>query len=160
METKHVWVSLVDLPESLNFSVAINEKLNFRDQMSEQEKAQNALFEFIDFLSKDLSEKIYYMGQDVIGEKFFYRFQFAKQGFLEVMNQAPTSIIAHFLDEKKANTFAIALKKNLGKAIKEGHQNTLDILTENIEVSKQNEDGFKVDTHTKMAKIRETIDKF
>lgn len=160
MQSKHVWVSLVDLPESLVFSVGDNEKGNFKEQMERQDKSQKALFRFMDILGSDFDDKIYYMGQDVIGEKFYHRFQFGKQGFVEVMNQAPVSVIAHFLDEKRAKKFFNILKKNLSSAVREDRRNTLDILLANIELSKQTDDGLKVETHTRLARIRETINKF
>jgi hypothetical protein len=153
-------VSLVDLPESLVFSVGDSDKGNFKQQMDRQENSQKALFHFIDTLSSSFDEKIYYMGQDVIGEKFYYRFQFGKQGFLEVMNQAPVSIIAHFIDEKRAKLFFSVLKKNLSYAVREDRRNTLDILLANLELSKQTDEGLKVETHAKLARIRETINKF
>lgn len=162
MQAKHSWVSLVDLPEAFTFTVAMSEDATFQEQMSAQEKAEKALFDFMDEISKEFKEEIYFLGQDVIGEKFFYRFQCEKQGFIEVMNQAPSSLIGHFLDDKKAQKFKDALIKSLPKGIRKDRASLIQMLYDNIELSQYNKEssGFKVDTHTKMARIREDIDKF
>lgn len=140
METKHSWASVLDLPEILPF--AIKEDLD--------DKYIKDLFKFVDDLSKSFGEKIFYIGQDTIGEKFYERFMFEKNGFLEVMVQAPVAIIAHFVTDKRAQEFSDALKKVLTKM----KSQTAKMVAEAVEVQTEKEQTLDYKTWAKLREIR------
>lgn len=140
MEVKHAWVSLLDILEVLPFAVFAGEK----------EIKNEKLFEFIDTLSEIFEEKIYYIGSDIIQEKFYERFLFEKGGFLEIMLQAPVAIIAHFVEKDRAEKFAEALKSALEKICHE----KAEMLKNLIEVSCEEEQALNYKTWEKLKEIR------
>lgn len=144
MKTKHTFVSLLDLPEIL--PVAITKDTN-------TERADTALFRFIDELSRSFREKIYYIGQDNIGEKFYERFLFEKNGFLEVMTQKPVAIVAHFLEKKRAHKFANTLKSTISRI----KNPVAKMVADSIEVSTEKEEVLGYKTWSKLKQIRDEV---
>lgn len=95
------------------------------------------------------------MGDDIIEDKFYKRFLFEKNGFLEIMYQTPAAIIAHFIDEKTAKRFALASKKTIKQTVKDSK--ACMILQNLIEVKKQKEDLLTYEKWSKITKIRRMI---
>lgn len=150
MRSKHVFVSVLDLPELLPFTV--KEEKQFDKSLKEQEQSMKELIKFIDALEKNYKEGIYYIGQDMIGEKFLQRFIFQKEGFLEIMYAAPAAICAHFVNKKKAEKFVAALKKTLEKSLPKGKPT--ELLIESVGVEEE-EETLTVETWQKLREIRE-----
>lgn len=153
LKTKHYYVNLLDAPELLPFTIKVDKNLtsNFKNQ----DEAIKKLEKFIESLKKEFKEPIWYMGFDVIGEKFFERFIFEKGGFIEIMMEAPLAINAHFVHEKRAKQFAKALKKTLQKSLPK--KPIAKMLLENIEIGSEEPDELKVKEWDKLKKIRENI---
>lgn len=150
MKSQHSYVTLLDLPEALPFE---QKKTKMLEKPSNQDEE---LFNFIKILEKNLKEELSFMGEDIIEGKFYKRFLFQKNGFLEVMYETPAAIIAHFIDEASAKKFASALKKTIKQVIKDSKTST--ILQNLVEVKKQNIDSaLTYDKWTKIKKIREMV---
>ena len=143
MKIKHSFVSLLDLAEALPFTVSPAEK----------EPKDKELFEFVDQLAQEFGEEIYYMGNDIIEDKFYERFLFEHGGFLEVMVQAPVAIVAHFVDRARAFKFARALKRVILSIDKPEAR----ILADSIEVSSEHEYALDYQTWSKLKKVREAL---
>ncbi len=143
MKVKHSFVSLLDLAEVLPFTVSPGEK----------EPRDKELFDFVDQIAKEFGEEIYYMGNDIIEDKFYERFLFEHGGFLEIMVQAPVAIIAHFVERARAFKFARALKR----AILSIDKPEAKILADSIEVSSENEQALDYQTWSKLKKVREVL---
>lgn len=111
MKTKHIFVAALDVGGLLPF--AVRKARTLQESLKEQERARVMLVKFIEKLEKNYREQIYYMGMDVIEAKSYERFIFGKGGFFEVMVEFPLAMNAHFVDEKKAGRFCMALKKTL-----------------------------------------------
>jgi hypothetical protein len=142
MKIKHSFVVLLDLPEILPFSIS-----------EEEGPKMEELGDFVDNLSEKLVENIYYIGQDTIGEKFYERFLFEKGGFLEIMVQAPVAIVAHFVEQKRAERFAEALREVI-LGIKD---KVAPMLAKNIEVQTEKEQPLDYKTWSKLRRIREAV---
>ncbi len=143
MKIKHSFVSLLDLPEVLPFTVFPGEK----------EPKDREIFNFVDAIAEYFGEEIYYMGNDIIEDKFYERFLFEKGGFLEVMVQAPAAIIAHFVERSRAFKFARALKR----VILSIDRPEAKLLADGIEVSSENEEVLDYHTWSKLKKVREVL---
>src|SRR3989344_6871044 len=94
---KHFYVTLLDLPEALPFAFNPSGKFDEMDKDAEkQEKADAILMKFVSYLIQKFGDDYAYIGEDVIGEKFYKRFLFEKNGFLELMTGVPAVVSAHF----------------------------------------------------------------
>lgn len=158
MKTKHCYVVLVDLPEALPFEIKLISakpgeiaKADIKTANAEKE-----LFNFISKLEKNFKEEFSFIGEDIIGEKFYKRFLFPKSGFMEIMYQAPVAIVAHFLDTKRAKNFASALKKVIDQTIVD--EKIKMILKNMIEVNTEKEEALTYEKWSKMKKIRGLVE--
>lgn len=140
MQSKHSFVSFLDLTETLPFAPS-----------KESDEYMLKLFKFLDRLSYGFREKIYYIGQDNIGEKFYDRFLFEKGGFIEIMAQKPVAIVAHFVEKKRAEKFADALKTMIIKT----KTPAAKIVADSIEWSTETENILDYKTWSKLRSIRE-----
>jgi len=153
MKSKHVYVTLIDLPEALPFE---QKKQGIKiEKIFEAKNQDEELFNFVKVLEKNLNEELSYIGEDLINEKFYKRFLFSKNGFLEIMYQAPAAIIAHFIDEKSAKKFASALKKTVKQTVKDGKLS--EILQNLVEIKKESEDQLTYEKWSKITKIRKMV---
>jgi len=100
----------------------------------------------------DRGEGFVFIGDDVIGEKFYYRFLLKKSGFFEVMTNPPVALVAHFIDQRHAAKFADALRKTIDRTVKE--KKARDMLKNIIEVS-SGKDSLGYGKWSKLRKIRE-----
>ncbi len=130
MKTKHVFVPLLDVGELLPFVVKAKESL--QDNLTEQDRAKQELVKFITHLEKQYKEGIFYMGMDIIESKSYERFIFEKEGFFEIMTEAPLAMNAHFIKEKTAKKFSAALKKAIKKSLPDNPM--AEMLLNSIEV--------------------------
>ncbi|MFP4402953.1 MAG: hypothetical protein ACLFPJ_01210 [Candidatus Woesearchaeota archaeon] len=148
MKTKHIFVPALDVGELVPFLV--KEKNNLIDSIKEQKRAKTELEKFIEILQKNFKEKIYYIGMD-IDEKTYERFIFEKSGFLEVMIESPLALVAHFIKEKRAKNFHVALKKSLFEILPKNKISELFI--NSIEVQTEKEQMLTYYKWNKMKKI-------
>lgn len=148
MKSKTEFVSLLDITEALPFSFDA-EKI---DLLSDDDKTLRPLERFIDVLEKNFREEIIPIGEDVIGEKFYYRYLFRSNGFMEIMLQPPVAIVAHFIEHKKALKFSEALKICIDDAVKE--KNSRDALKNVIEISGEQDDALSYKSWSKMRDVR------
>lgn len=151
---KHVFVTLLDLLETLPFGFAQQFDGKTLAKMNDDEKnmliAEGKLFEFAVSLEKTFGERLCYIGEDVIGEKFYKRFLFEKGGFIEVMTGLPVAMNAHFSDMKRAEKFALALKKSLAKFVKD--RKKLELVANLVEI--REDDPLTVETWHKIHVVR------
>lgn len=150
MKTKHIFVAVLDVNELCPFSVVKTE--NFEEGLAKQQQSQKALAEFIDLLEKNFKQKIFYMGMDIIESKYYERFMFESNGFLEVMMDKPVAINAHFTEKKNAEKFKEALKKTLLKVLPDTPVSQMFV--DSIEVQNEEEQSFTYDTWNKLKDIR------
>ena len=150
MKTKHIFVPVLDIEEMLPFVIKSKGKL--QEKIKEQETARAELTKFIDQLEKNYKESIYYMGMDIIESKTYERFIFEKGGFFEIMIEAPLSMNAHFIDEKKAKSFCLALKKTLKSVLKNNPMAKMFI--NSIEVQDESDQGLTYEKWDRMKGIR------
>lgn len=151
LKVKHFYVNVLDAPELIPFTVKLEKDLTA--SLKQQEKARQELDKFINILRKDFKEPIWYIGFDIIGEKFFERFIFEHGGFLEIMMEAPSAINAHFVHEARAEKFTKALKKTLTKILPK--KPIAKMFLENIEIGSEEAAELKVEEWDKLKKIRE-----
>ena len=150
MNTKHIFVSALDISEQLPF--AVKEGKNLQENFKEQDKAKKELLSFISLLEKNFKEEIFYMGVDVIGEKAYERFMFKGSGFFEVMVEAPVAMMGHFPEKKRAEKFCEAIKKSLDKVLAKGPSK--EMFLDSIEVKDENDESLTVDDWHKIKDIR------
>lgn len=150
MNTKHIFISVLDISEQLPF--VVKEGKDLQATFKEQDRAKKELLKFIDLLEKNYKEEISYLGMDVIGEKSYERFMFKESGFFEVMVEAPVAMNAHFPSRKKAEKFCAALKKTLEKTLPKGPSK--EMLLDSIEVQDENDESLKVEDWNKIKNIR------
>jgi len=152
---KHAYVTLIDLPEALPFGVPPSEQ-NDVDAMEKEDKAnqqrEKLLFNFMKRLEKGLGEASCFIGEDIIGEKFYKRFLFEKGGFVEMMTGEPVAISAHFTSKPRADKFAEALKKALKGTLKE--KRLLEMLMSTIVVNEEEEYALSFQQWEKLKSIR------
>lgn len=153
LKIKHYYVNILDAPEVIPFTIRLEKNLSIN--LKKQEKARLELDKFINLLKKEFKEPVWYMGFDIIGEKFFERFIFENGGFLEVMMEAPLAINAHFAHIDRAEKFAKALKKTLAKILPK--KPITKMFLENIEIGTEEATELKVEEWGKLKKIREDI---
>jgi len=154
MKSKHCYVVLIDLPEALPFEVkeTLTKPSKMKKVADETHRAEGELFNFVSKLERNFKEEFSFIGEDIIGEKFYKRFLFPKSGFMEIMYQAPVAIVAHFLDTRRANRFAKALERAIEQTIKDGK--ILMILKNIIEVSSEKEEVLTYEKWSQMREIR------
>ncbi len=152
-QLKHAYATLIDLPEALPFGSPPEnlQEIADMDKLEKKEAArEKELFAFVKKLEKHLGERTCFIGEDIIGEKFYKRFLFEKGGFIELMTGEPVAISAHFTSKARAQKFADALGKSLKGVVKEAK--LLEILNSSIVVDE--EEGYKL-TYEKWEKMKE-----
>lgn len=152
MKTKHFFVPALDIGDLLPF--VVGKKRVIADQFVEQERAKDELIKFVALLEKNYKQAIHYVGMDVIGEKNYERFLFAKGGFLEILTDSPAAINAHFPDNKTASLFRKALVATLKKLLA-GSQAKLFI--DSIVVQDQDDTSLTVSEWHLMKNIRSSV---
>ena len=150
MKTKHIFVSALDVGELLPFTVRKSKTLAL--DIKEQERARLELVKFIDLLSREYHEEIFYMGMDIIEAKTYERFIFAKNGFFEIMTESPLAMSAHFVDKRNADRFCAALKKTLAKLLKKDAMSQMFI--DSIEVSEEEDESLTYQKWDRMKGIK------
>ncbi len=150
MKTKHIFVAVLDVNEICPFSVSPTK--NIEQGLKEQQKSQQELIKFIELLEKNFGQNIFYMGMDIIEAKYYERYMFDKNGFLEVLMDKPVAINAHFTEEKLAEKFKKALQETLLKVLPETPISKMFV--DSIEVQSQKEQSLTYDTWTKLKDIR------
>jgi hypothetical protein len=163
MKTKHSYVTLIDLPEALPFEVRLEKKKahskakksKVKEILTEGSENTKKIFEFIELLEKAFGEEFSYIGEDIVGDKFYKRFLFPKGGFLEIMTQAPAAIIAHFIETKRAKKFATSLKKVITKTIED--KTSANILKGLVEVASEKEEPLTYEKWSELKEIRKII---
>ncbi|MEK6822972.1 MAG: hypothetical protein AABY13_04015 [Nanoarchaeota archaeon] len=150
MKTKHVFVPALDVGELLPF--AVKETATLEESFAEQDRAKKELVKFIDKLEKNLKQKIFYLGFDVIGEKSYERFIFDKGGFLEVMVESPLALNAHFVHDDQAKKFEKALKTTLASVLPKGPASRIFI--DSIELQDQEDTSLTVQKWNTMKDMR------
>ena len=151
MKTKHYFVPALDINELLPFMIMRKKVL--AEQFAEEERAKEELTRFIDSLERRFKQSIQYVGMDVIGEKNYVRFLFAKVGFLEILTERPVAINAHFPDKKMAASFKKALVETLRAMIKDP---SVEMFLDSIEVQDQDDTSLTVQKWRMMTKIRKS----
>jgi hypothetical protein len=150
MNTKHIFVSVLDINEQLPF--VIHKKKKLQDTFQEQDRAKKSLTTFVKELEKNFGEPLSYLGMDVVGEKSYERFMFKKSGFFEVMVEAPVAMTAHFPDKKRGKQFADALKKTLKKTLSKVKGK--ELLIDSIQVQDEEDTSLTVEDWHKIKRIR------
>jgi hypothetical protein len=152
-QLSHAYVTLLDLPEAMPFGLVVGEE---SEKLSEDSKklveSDKKLFAFVKMLEKDFGERVVYIGEDVIGEKFYKRFLFEKNGFVEIMTGAPVVVSAHFIGKARADKFAEALRKAIKQAVRDPKPQ--QILLSSIEVSEEESERISYDKWEKLKDIR------
>lgn len=150
---KHFYVTLLDLPEAMPFTFTTSEDIsNLESDEKIERTAEKRLITFVSVLTKKYGEKFAYIGDDIIGEKFYKRFLFEKNGFLEIMTGVPAVISAHFTTEKKAKRFALALKATIQQQVK--NEKARGVLVAGIEVSEDEASRLSFEKWEKLREIR------
>jgi hypothetical protein len=154
LKSKHSYVVLIDLPECLPFTIKkeLTKPEEIKEVDGESKKSEKQLLIFMQKLEKNFKEEISFIGEDIIAEKLYKRFLFIKSGFMEIMYQAPVSIIAHFIEKKRAETFAQALRETLKQILK--NEQLKNILVNMVEVSTEKEEALTYEKWSKMKEIR------
>lgn len=150
MKTKHIFVPALDVGEILPF--VIKKTKNLKDSITEQERARKELERFVDKLQKNYKEPIWYMGMDVITGKTYERFIFEKGGFFEIMIEAPLALNAHFVHERQAKKFLMALKKTIKSTLPKGP--ACDLFLDSVQVQSEEDEDLKYKTWTSLKQIR------
>ncbi|MEM4255522.1 MAG: hypothetical protein QXR53_04330 [Candidatus Norongarragalinales archaeon] len=152
---KHFYVTLLDLPEALPFSFTPSSKFEDMDKDAKMEaEADQKLMKFVAQMVKKFGEDCAFIGDDIIGEKFYKRFLFEKNGFLEVMTGVPAVISAHFTTKARAEKFAKALKETIRKQLTNEKAKT--ILLSAVEVSEDETSRLSFEKWEKLRSIRES----
>lgn len=154
MKSKHSYVVLIDLPESLPFTIKeeLTKPEKIKEVDGESKKSEKELLNFMQKLERNFKEEVSFIGEDIIAEKLYKRFLFTKSGFMEIMYQAPVSIIAHFLEKRRAESFAEALRKTLDQTVKD--EKIKDILKNMVEVNTEKEEALTYEKWSRMKEIR------
>lgn len=154
---KHAYVTLIDLPEALPFGVQpAKDALDIKQMEADQKKQQESdalLFTFIKQIRRNFKEELIYIGEDMIGEKFYKRFLFEKGGFVEIMTGVPIAISAHFTTLFRAKKFSAALVKALKVGVKE--KKLVEILANTMIVNEEESSKLTYETWDKLRQIRE-----
>ncbi len=145
MKGNTAFVSLLDITEALPFSFRMD------DILEEDDKIMRPVERFITELEKNFREQIIPIGEDIIGEKFYCRYLFKGNGFLEIMLQPPVAIVAHFAEHRKALKFSEALKTSIDSFIRE--KKSREVLKNVIEISGEKE-ALSYKSWSKVRKVR------
>ena len=140
---------MLDIGDLLPF--VVQKKKILADQFVEEERAKSELIRFIKLLEKNYRQPVHYIGMDIMGEKNYERFVFAKTGFLEILTESPAAINAHFPDQKSAANFRKALITTLKKILT---GETTKLFLDSIQVQNQNDTSLTVSEWHKMRKVR------
>ena len=151
MNTKHIFISALDINEQLPF--VVSKTTTLQENFKEQDRAKKELEKLIDKLEQNFHEPIFYLGMDVIGEKAYERFMFKKSGFLEIMVEPPVAIMIHFPDRKRAEKFCAILKKTLFSILPKGPAREMFI--ESLEVQDEHDTSLTVDEWHKIKEMRD-----
>ncbi|GEM_PF-1280488 len=152
---RHFYVTLLDLPEALPF--AFNPSGKFEEIEKDEKKeiiAEVKLQKFVVQLMKKFGEDFAYIGDDIVGEKFYKRFLFEKSGFLEVMTGVPAVVSAHFTTRARAEKFAQSLRETIKKQVT--NEKAKPILLNGVEVSEDERSRLGFETWEKLRNIRST----
>jgi len=149
MKSKHFFVPVLDVAGLIPFSVKLNHDI--KEDLVLQSKSEKELEKFIRMLDNSFRETAWYMGFDVIGEKFYERFMFDKGGFFEVMMEHPAAMVGHFTSMKRAEKFASALRKALSKVLPK--TTAAKLFIEDIKASSAEEYELKVEKWSKIKEI-------
>jgi len=154
LKSKHTYVVLIDLIEMLPFEFKLTKtKPDGLDKLDgEAKKSEEELFKFVTKLEKHFKEEFSFIGEDIIGEKFYKRFLFQKDGFLEIMYQPPAALIGHFVEPNRAKIFAKALEKVIDETVKDNKAKM--VLKNLIEINTEKEKPLTYDKWSKLSKIR------
>ena len=154
MKSKHTYVVLIDIPEALSFELKLKKRGpdGLPELDGEAKRAEGELFKFVTRLEKHFKEEFSFIGEDIIGEKFYKRFLFPKGGFLEIMYQPPAALIGHFIKLDRAKKFAKALEKVMDETVQEAKVKM--ILKNLIEIKTEKEEPLTYQKWTKLTKIR------
>jgi len=157
MRLKHVYVVLIDLPEALPFEFRLKETEpdNVEELHRKTKESEEKLFDFVTKLEDNFKEEFSFIGEDIIGEKFYKRFLFPNGGFLEVMHQPPAALIAHFIEKKRANVFADALKKTIDEMVED--EKSKMILKNLIEINTEKEEPLTYEKWSKLTELRKLV---
>ena len=152
---KHFYITLLDLPEALPFAFVPMVNLDDTNKdTKKEEEADRKLQKFVVQLMKKFGEDFAFIGDDIIGEKFYKRFLFEKNGFLEVMTGVPAVISAHVTTKARAEKFAKALRETIQKQLTNEKART--ILLSAVEVSEDEASRLSFEKWEKLRSIRES----
>lgn len=152
---KHYYVTLLDLPEALPFGFNPSGLFESMDKDSKNEiKAEKLLLKFVTYLMKKFGDDFAFIGEDVIGEKFYRRFLFEKNGFVEIMTGVPAVISAHFTSKPRAEKFAESLRKTIENQVK--NKRAKIVLLQAVEVSEDDSSRLTFEKWEKLREIRAT----
>lgn len=152
-KVRHAYVTLLDLPEAMPFGFVADEKMSQPDADEKKlAESDRKLIIFAAVLQKNFKEQLVYIGEDVIGEKFYKRFLFENNGFVEIMTGVPVVISAHLIGKARADKFADALRKTITQTIKDPKPR--QILLSSIEVSEDEGDRLSYEKWEKLKDIR------
>ena len=156
MMLTHFYVTLLDLPECLPFTFNPTGKLEEleKDERLELE-AEARLQSFAEQLMNKFGEEFAYIGDDIIGEKFYKRFLLEKNGFMEVMTGVPAVVSAHFTTKERAEKFAEALRKTIEKQVSD--EKAKMVLLQAIEVDEDEASQLTFEKWEKLRDIRSTV---
>jgi len=154
---KHFYVTLLDLPEALPFAFTPSGNFEQMDDDARKEAVADVkLQKFVATLMKKFGEDFAFIGDDIIGEKFYKRFLFEKNGFVEVMTGVPAVISAHFTTKARAEKFAKALRETVEIQVSE--QKVKGILMNAVEVSEDEASRLSFEKWEKLRNTRATTE--
>lgn len=144
MKLEHYYVNLIDLPELLPFTIS---------EKCDESKSSKEVFEFVELLEE--FDSLHYIGQDNIEGKFYQRFLFSNGGFMEIMQKAPSAIVAHFADEERAEKFSEKLRQLIKK--KCGDSKPVEMLAQDVKVNRETEGKLSYEKWSKLNNIRDSL---
>jgi hypothetical protein len=154
----HAYVTFLDLPEALPFGIPVTEGDSF-ESLDLDGKIQDAksreLFKFIKIVESKFGERTCYIGEDVIGEKFYKRFLFENGGFVEIMTGIPVAISAHFTALPRAKKFATAVSAAIKSTVR--NPKLREILVSSITADQEEDNRLTYQTWSKLRTIREGV---
>ena len=155
METKHCFVSALDLHEQLPF--ILKKTSDLPSKLKERHRVHDELDKFILQLQKNFGEKIYHLGSDILSNHSYEKFMFKGSGFMELMIEAPLAINVHFHDNKRAVKFSSALKKTIKELLPQSPKR--DMLIHSISIEDEHETPMRFKDWDKIRNVRSIISK-
>lgn len=149
MQLKHVFVTLIDLFEEFPFTVEKEEDLE--RMMEEMEKGDEELFRFVQTIEDGFASTSY-IGQDVIQDKFYQRFLFEGGGFMEIMQEAPLSIVGHFTSREDAEEFRDSLVEATEETV--DNEKALEMMVDSIEIGEESGETLSYEKWSQMKEVR------